>query len=168
MVVRLVLEHHQPFFRWLSIDRNGHHDRSGIYLFGNFDIVEFTGFPQLAHPDEGDVHQGDRLIVPTELLAGGEVSLPSALDTVGIFAESNIVDFREEGGVAAVVGPVGVEHPDFRQAWVALFLVAEIVLTEGHVLGRHGEPEVLTKRMRVEQGKAGKDRDVGGFVGVRL
>ena len=150
MVVRLVFEHHQPLFLGLSIDGYGHDDRSGIDLLGNFQVIKFAGISQLTHTDEGDVHQRDRLVVPTQLLASGEVSLPSALNAVGALAEGDVVDFREKGGVAAVVGPVGVEHPDFRQARVALFLMVEIVLTEGHVLRRHGETEVLAKGKRIK------------------
>ena len=35
---------------------------------------------EFAHADEGDVHQGDRLVVAAELFAGGRVGLPGALD----------------------------------------------------------------------------------------
>ncbi len=56
--------------------------------------------------------------------------------------EGDLLDFGEEGGVAAVVGPVGVQHPDFGDAGVAVFLVAEIGLAEGDIRGGHGKAEL--------------------------
>ena len=62
--------------------------------------------------------------------------------------------------MAAVVRPVGVEHPDLGQAWVALFLVAEIGLAELHVFGGHREAEIGAEGGGVLGGEAGEDRDV--------
>ncbi len=41
--------------------------------------------------------------------------------------------------MAAVVGPVGVEHLELGDAGVAFFLVAEVVLAKGDILRGHGE-----------------------------
>ena len=64
--------------------------------------------------------------------------------------------------MAAVVGPVGVEHPDFGDARVALLLVAEVGLAEGDVLGGHRETELGADGGGVAGGEAFEDGDVGG------
>ncbi len=63
--------------------------------------------------------------------------------------------------MAAVIGPIGIEHLDFRDAGVALFLVAEIFLTERHILGGHGEAEIGAEGGRILSDEVGEDGDVG-------
>ena len=149
------------------LDGDRDDDGGGVDFLGDFEVVELAGFLQLAHADEGDVHQGDRLVLAAERDAGFLIALPGALDGPGVFAEGDCVDLGEECGVAAVVGPVSVEHPQLGEARVALFLVAEIGLAEGHVLGGHREAEVRAQGGGVVGREAGEDGDVGwgsGFV----
>ena len=147
VVVRFVFKHHQPLFgdlwnfRFQIRDFHRHHDRGRVDFFRNFEVVEFAGFPQLAHADQGDVHQRDRLVLAGQLLAGVQVGCPGALHRLRALAEADLIDLGQEGGVAAVVGPIRVQHPDLGQAWVALLLVAEIALAESDVSLRHRQPE---------------------------
>ena len=57
-----------------------------------------------------------------------------------------MVDVGGEGGVTAVVGPVGIHHADFRDGGVALFLVSEIALQEFQIVQIHGKTKIVQQR----------------------
>ena len=83
-----------------------------------------------------------------------------------------MVDLGEEGGVAAVVRPVGIDHTHLCNGGVAVFLVAEIGLQEGQVVQIHGKPHGLLhfgQCIGVHTDKAGDHSDFGGnlVVGVQ-
>ena len=42
---------------------DGDDDGGGVDFLGDFEVVEFAGCFEFAHADEGDVHQGDGLVV---------------------------------------------------------------------------------------------------------
>ena len=148
--------------------KSGHDDDGGgVDFFGDFEVVEFAGGVEFAHADERDVHQGDRLVAAAELFPDILIGLPGAGDGAGGVVEGDVVDFCEKRGVAAVVGPVGVEHLELGDAGVAFFLVAEVGLAEGDVLGGHGEAVFGADGGGVGGGEAGENADVGGGGGVR-
>jgi len=55
------------------------------------------------------------------------------LDELGAVLEGDFVDLGGEGGVAAVVRPVGVEHFDLGNGRVSTFFLGEVGLGEDHV-----------------------------------
>ena len=114
-------------------------DGGGVDFLGDLEVVEFAGGFEFAHADEGDVHQGDGLFVAPQFLADATIDLVGFLDGFGAGVEGDLVDGGEEGGVAAVVGPVGVQHANFGESGGAAFLRAEIFLGEGDVGLGHGE-----------------------------
>ena len=120
---------------------------------------------QLAHADEGEVHQGDRAVRAAKVGADFLIGLPSPLDGRGALGiEGDVGNLGEKRGVAAVVGPVGVQHFDLGDAGVAVFFVAEVGLTERDILGGHGEGEFGAEGGGVLAGEAGEDGDVSGGV----
>ena len=63
-----------------------------------------------------------------------------------------------EGGVAAVVGPVGVHYPHLGDGGVPLFLVPEVVLEELQVIQVHGQAQGVQQGGQgcfIHGGKAG-------------
>ena len=169
MVVGLVFEHHEPLLAALGIvDRgswivDGHrnHDRGGVDFFGNFEVVEFTRSLQFAHADEGDVHQGDWLVIAAKAFSNRLIGVPCPGGGAVRIVEGDFLDLGQEGRVAAVVGPVGVQHLQLGDAGVTLFFVAEVGLAEGDIGRGHGEAEFHTDSCGLCGGEAVQDADIG-------
>ena len=119
------------------LNRHRNDDRRRVDFVRLFEVVEFAGGAEFAHAGESDVHQRDGLAVASEFFARCKIGLPCAVDGTVFIIENDIGDFREECRVAAVVGPIGVEHADFGDAWFAIFLIAEIGLAKCHIGGGH-------------------------------
>ena len=149
VVVRFVLKLHEPFFVFRLND-----DRGRIDLIGDFDIVEFTGFTQLFHAHEGDVHEGDGAlgIGTVNFVADAEVGLVSVFDDLGPFVEGNLRNLRHESGMTTVIGPIGVEHAELGDGGLAVFFVAEIFLRVEEVGSRHGEAKFTAVGVKVRLG----------------
>ena len=153
VVVRFVFKLHEPFLPVVG----GNDDRGGVDLVGDFDVVELAGFAEFLHAHEGDVHEGDGAVgVALRKLRRGrpEVGLVSVLDDVGAFVEGHLGDLRHESGVAAVVGPIGVEHAELGDRGLAALFVAEILLRVEKVGGGHGEAEFAAVGVEVGRGLA--------------
>ena len=76
----------------------------------------------------------------------------------------NAVDDGVEGCMAAVIGPVGVQHADLGDGGITLFFLPEILLTEGDVVRVHGKAVAADKffqRRAVQRAEAGQCRDFG-------
>ena len=71
--------------------------------------------------------------------------------------------------MAAVIGPVGVHHPDSVMVGVPVLVVPEVGLEEFQVVQVHGQPQLvqqLGKGRLVQSGEAGDGLHGGG--GPRL
>ncbi len=69
--------------------------------------------------------------------------------------------------MAAVVGPVGVKHPDFRDSRVSVLLILKIILDVLEILERHGKPKrtiQLPQRVLIHVRKSVKASDISGFL----
>ena len=88
----------------------------------------------------------------------------------------NVFKFRCKGGVAAVVAPVGVQHPNLRHARVTMLFVLEIVLNMFKVGQGHGQAQGVVQVgqfLFAQRGEPFQYLNVGGLVvmlfqGVRL
>ena len=67
-----------------------------------------------------------------------------------------------EGGVTTVVGPVSVENTDFRDGRIP-FLFTEVVLTEGDIIGIHGETVVPDKGFKFRTAQLAEAVQHGNF-----
>ena len=67
--------------------------------------------------------------------------------------------------MTAVIRPVGVEHSQLGEAWIAFFFVAEIGLAEFYVLNRHCKGEIVAEGGGVLGCEVGEDRDISGWRG---
>ncbi len=88
----------------------------------------------MLHPKKRDVHQGDgSLVLTVDKFAGRLVELIAFLNRISAGVEGYFLDLCKKRGVATVVGPVGVQHPDLGDRRVSLLLIPEVVPTEGEV-----------------------------------
>ena len=142
VVVGLILELNEPFLGF-AVDRYGDLDRAGVNLVALVEVGDHALFLEGLHAHESHIHQRHDAVgvLAVNLVAGRVVFLESVLDDR---AESRLFDLDlaescEEGGVAAVVRPVGVDYPELGNARVAVLLVAEVVAAEFEVVERHGK-----------------------------
>ena len=102
----------------------------------------------------GEVHERHGPVLPAQLAADAQVVF-IALAHLGVLYLGG-VDYGAEGGVAAVIGPVGVEHAYLGDRGVAAH-PGEVVAAELGVVGVHGEAHARYQRLEpgaVERGEA--------------
>ena len=146
VVVGLVLKQEQPVLV-LAVDIDLHLDGAGVDLLGLVDIGHDAGLLKVLGADGAHVHEADGLGVAAEFVAHLHVAVEGLLHH-GV-VDRHVVQDGAEGGVAAVVGPVGVDHADLGDGGVAV-LIAEVLLAEGDVRLVHGKAAIGDKG-----GKAG-------------
>ncbi len=86
-----------------------------------------------------------------------EITLESGLGDLVV--DLDVFENRAERGVAAMVGPIGVDHLNLGDGGVAMFLIAEVLLAEGDVSQIHGQSAISDKRSEFVLGKGAKPFD---------
>ena len=144
VVMGLILEHQEPILVlavYLGIDVN----RTGIDFLALVQLRKQTALFQCLCADGGNIHQclGTlcSLLLAVDFHTGSQIPLISG-SYCGI-VNLHIVNDGGEGGVTAVVGPVGVNHTNLSDGGVTLFLVAEIVLQELQVIQIHSKTQLV-------------------------
>ena len=146
MVVRLVLEEVEPVLV-LPVDVDLHFDGAGVDLLGLVEAREDALALEVAGADGAHVHEAHGLGVAAQLVAHVEIALVGGLHLRVV--DLHVGEHGAEGGVAAVVRPVGVDHLDLGDGGVAP-LRAEVLLAELDVGQVHGQAARVD-----EGGKAG-------------
>ncbi len=149
VVVRFVFEQQQPGLLH-AVRFNLDFDGAGIDFLRLIQLWELSGLFQCLDRHGGQVHQADGF-GPPQVLTRPEIVLPGLLNIPVLKADT--VDDGVEGGVTAVVRPVGVQHADFGDRGIPV-LAAEIVLTEGNVIGIHGEAQIPDHRLQPLAGES--------------
>ena len=142
VVVGFVFELQQPragFAVFVHIHVNG----AGVDFRRDFHVLQATGGAAVFGVNGGEFHQGvgagSRRFAIDGFTLGAVVSVVgSQCLAEGAVREADVVQLGGEGGVAAVIRPVGVEDADFRFAGVAAFHLV-VMLDVGKVGRRHGE-----------------------------
>ena len=158
MVVRLVLEEEQPVLLF-AVHRNFDLDGAGIDLLRFVQLLQHAALFQKFCGNGADVHEVDGLC-SADLLTGGEIVLIRLLQKR--ILEGDGVNGCEECGMAAVIGPIGIDHSDLGERRIAPFPL-EICLTERHVVGVHGEVILLHEVRKPFLVKLQKSRQRGDF-----
>ena len=131
----LVLEEEQPILV-LAVNVHGHLDGAGVDLLGLVQICEDAlGFKPLG-ADSAHVHEADGLLVAAQLVAHLHVAVEGGLDH-GVI-DLDVLEHGAKGGVAAMVGPVGVDDADLGDGGIAV-LVLKILLAKRDVRLVHGK-----------------------------
>ena len=144
----LILKVDQPLLCH-PVDFNGHHDGAGIDFIGNLHIRKLPVTAQLLHGHQGQVHQADILVVPSliyhfpvrQVLV---IGLLNGLPVIPV-REAYVLKFSGKCGVSAVVGPVCVQHPDFRDGRVPVFFLFIVCLYVEEILKGHGQVQRVIK-----------------------
>ena len=143
VVVGLVLEHEQPVLI-VAVHERLDLDRAGVDLLGFVDIFEVAALLEHLGTCGRNVHQCNRtlcgLFLAVDLDARRKIAVKRILHHR--IVDSDTVDLGQEGGVAAVVGPVGIHHADLGDGRVALFLIAEVGLQELEVVQIHRKAHI--------------------------
>ncbi len=161
MVVCLVLEEHQPFFtnRALPIVHFHRDDHgAGIVLIGLLLIGQLSVRLELLHADDGKIHQAGILVraVLIHLRAGILITLEGGFhrNLVVAVAEGHILQLRRKGCVAAVIGPVGIQHADLRHCGIPVnFSVefpVEVILNQLKILKGHRKAERIVQLLQLK------------------
>ena len=150
---------------WVSfLNRNSQSlDGAGVDLLGLVQVFQLAGLFQVLGADGGQVHEADGLVA-----AGVELAAQVQIVVPGLFhqgvVDGHLVQNGAEGGVTAVVGPVGVDHADLGDGGITL-LLGEILLAEGDVVQIHGQAIVgdeLGQLLPAQTNKAGEGLHGGG------
>ena len=138
----LILKHENPVF---FLAGNIHLDlyRAGIDLFTFIQILQFSVCLQLFRCNCCQIHQCHGLFTSAQFLADFAVSVIGFLDV--ICGDVHIRNLCQESGVAAVVRPIGIDHPHFCDGGIPVFCIAEIFLAELNVSQIHGKAIVCNK-----------------------
>ena len=170
MVVGLILEVHKPLLLH-AVHGHRHNDAAGIDLIRLLLILKLSFPLQLAHGHESQIHQTDKFVVSAleDLLMVRRILAVGVLDRLSVISlsEGDVFQLCGEGSVAAVIGPVGIQHPDLRHGGVSVLLPLEIVLDMLEVLEGHGKPErvvELPQLLLLQILKAVKYDDIGRLV----
>ena len=165
VVVGLVLEHEQPVLV-VAVHECLHLNGAGVDLLGLVDILQVAALFEHLSGDGAHVHQRNRalgsLFLAVDLHAGGHVAVKCVLHHLVL--KLYVVDLGEEGGVAAVVRPVSIDHADLGDGRVALLGVAEVGLQELEVVKVHRKTHVVQQvreRTLVHVGEADNGRNAG-------
>ena len=116
VVVRLVLEQEQPVLLFaVDIDLALH--GAGVNLFGFVQTGKAAVCAQVLRADGAHVHQAHGLVLAPKLAAHGQVLIEGELHRFVV--DDNVGELGAEGGVTAMVGPVGVHHAHLGDGGVA-------------------------------------------------
>ena len=161
MVMRFIFEEEKPFFG-LSVYIHVHFDGAGVDLLGFVELRKLAVCLQITGSDRGKIHEIDGLCA-ADGTAGRQILL------IGFFEKRilkmHVVDRRQEGGMAAVIRPIGVDHADLGNGGVAL-LLCEIIAAEAEVVHIHGKALIRQKSGKaciVQLCKAGKRFNTRGL-----
>ena len=163
MVVGLVLKEQQPRLGD-AVHGDVHLYRAGVDFLALVQLRELPRGLQVLDGDGREVHQADGLLAASQGIPGFQIVLVGLLQQ-GVL-EGHVVENGAEGGVAAVIGPVGVDHAYFRDGGVAVFLL-EIGLAEGDIVQVHGKAVVRDKVRQLvtaQAREAGQGRHLRGDV----
>ena len=175
VVMRFVFEHQKPVLL-LAVHHGGHMNGAGVDLLALVELGEQTADLERLCADGRNIHKRLRalggLLRAVDLLARGEIARIGALD--GVIVDADLVKVGGEGRVAAVVGPVGIDHAQLGHGGVAALGLAEIVLQRLEVGDIHGKPhggEQRGERGLVHGGEALDGRNalwLGKLLGERF
>ena len=163
MIVGLVLEQQQPRLSD-AVHGDVHLYRAGVDLLALVQLGQLPRGLQVLDGDGRQIHQADGLLAAAKGIPDFQIVLVGLLQQ-GVL-KGHVVENGAEGGVAAVIGPVGVNHADFRDGGVAAFF-PEIGLAEDDVVQIHGKAVVSDKVRQLVTAQfreAGQGRHLRGDV----
>ena len=138
--MRFIFEEQQPGFLFpVRFHFNLH--RAGIDLFALIQLRKHAPGLQRTNGHRRQIHQADGRF-PAEFPPNRQIIL-IRLFQQGI-RKFDPVNLRQESGMAAMIAPVCIQHPDLRDGRIPFF-IPEVLLTEGDVIRIHGQAIIRDK-----------------------
>ena len=138
MVVGFVLEQEQPILI-MAIHINLHLDSAGVDFFGFVKILQNTVLLEPLRADGAHIHKAYGLFVAAKLVTHLKILIERGLH--GRVVNLHIIKLRAERGVTAMIGPIRVDHLDFRDCRITLFL-GEVSTAELQISQIHGQATI--------------------------
>ncbi len=135
----------------MAVDLRRYDDTAGIHFLGLVQIRQPAFLAQLFHSQQGKIHEADLLFLfPVNGLPRKQVFLISGLDGPGKTARGDgyVFNCRPESGMPAVVGPVGIDHPELSDGRLSFFRIPEIGLAVQKVFLIHGQAELCPQLLQ--------------------
>ena len=165
VVVRLVLEEDEPVLvAPVHVDARLH--RAGVDLLGFVEVGQAPPRPHPARRDRAHVHERDGPPLAPELAPQAQIALEGRPHRVVVYLDA--LEAGVEGGVAAVVGPVGVDDAQLGDGGLAPG-GGEMRTHAGQVCRRHGQGSLLDEGSQLVVAHAGEGRkrlDAARFQGA--
>ncbi len=140
MIVSFILKVHQPFLS-LTVYLHGHYNRAGVDFLGFLLILQLSFRFQLPHGHKRQIHQAYKLVLPPfkNLRPIRKILLICLLQRLSVIAlpKAYILKLGRKSGMAAMIGPVGIQHPNLGHRRIALLLVPEIFLYMKEIFEGH-------------------------------
>ncbi len=155
MVVGLVLEQVQPVL-FHAVHIHLALDGARVNLLGLVEAGEDALLLQPLRADGAHVHEAHGLLVAAQLVAQLQIAVEGSLH-VGV-GDGHLVEHGAEGGVAAVIRPVGVDHLDLGDGRVAP-LFGKVGAAELDVGQVHGQAAISDEGGQLVVGKLGEAVD---------
>ena len=155
-----ILEEEEPRL-FLAVDFNFDLNGTSVDLFGFVKLIQLARLLERLACERTDVHEIDGL-GSAERLAGCDVFVVSLCKKL-VF-KGYAVNGGIEGGMTAVVRPIGVDHLDFGDRGVSAFGL-EVVLAECNVAFVHSKTHIADhcgEAVLVEVNEAFKSCNLGG------
>ena len=162
VVVRLVLEEVEPILV-LAVDVDLGLHGAGVDLLGLVEAGELARVLEPLGADGAHVHEADGLVIAAKLVTDVHVAAERGR-CLGV-VELDVGEGSAKGGVAAVVGPVGVDHANLGDGGNAA-LARKVALAELGIRHVHRQAAVAHKvldALIVQVEEAVQDLDVCGL-----
>ena len=138
MVVGFVLEQEQPILI-MAIHINLYLDGAGVDFFGFIKILQNAVLLEPLRADGAHIHEAYRLFVAAKLVTHLKILIERGLH--GRVIDLHIIKLCAERGVTAMIGPIRVDHLDFRDRRITLFL-GEVSTAELQISQIHGQATI--------------------------
>ena len=145
VVVGFVLEQEQPILI-MAIHINLHLDGAGVDFFGFVKILQNTVLLEPLRADGAHIHKAYGLFVAAKLVTHLKILIERGLH--GRVVNLHIIKLRAERGVTAMIGPIRVDHLDFRDCRITLFL-GEVSTAELQISQIHGQATVGDELLKI-------------------
>ena len=145
VVVGFVLEQEQPILI-MAIHINLHLDGAGVDFFGFVKILQNTVLLEPLRADGAHIHKAYGLFVAAKLVTHLKILIERGLH--GRVVNLHIIKLRAERGVTAMIGPIRVDHLDFRNRRITLFF-GEVSTAELQISQIHGQATVGDELLKI-------------------
>ena len=145
VVMGFIFKHEQPRL-FLAVHGCVNADGAGIDFLTHINIRQVAALLEHLCTGGTDIHQGNRtlcsLFLAIDFDTASQITLIRCLDH-RVF-DIAAVNLGQEGGMTAMVRPVGVNHPYFGDGRITLFLTGKIALQELQVIQLHCQTQAGT------------------------